>query len=58
MLGNLNDQIVFIVINGRIRNRERIHDAGKFSLIKRNVDHRSNDLYNLSYIHTRLLQIE
>ena len=56
VLGNLHDQIVLDVIDRGIGDGDCVHDSGELSLLERDVDDRSDDLYKPSNVHTRLLQ--
>ena len=51
MLGNLNDQIPFLIIDGRIGNFKSRINLRKISFLELYVNNWANDLRNLSFIH-------
>ena len=57
VLRYLDNKVIRFIVNRRVGDGDCVQDIGKLPLLKRHVYNRSNDLYNRSYIHTRLLQL-
>ena len=57
MLGDLHDQVVLLIVDGGIGDGDGVHDVRELSFLERQIDDRPDDLYYLSDVHTRLLQM-
>jgi hypothetical protein len=48
MLGNLDDQVSFYVIDSWVADRKSVHDGRKFAGFKLDIHNRTDYLYNFS----------
>jgi acyl-CoA synthetase (AMP-forming)/AMP-acid ligase II len=56
MLGDLDDQIILLIVDGGIGDGDGVHDVRELSFLERQIDDRPDDLHYLSDVHTRLLK--